>query len=113
MTSIRTPNDFCTVIVTVDAPSHVIEEMEPHARNGLTYFADMKGFVSGALHKSTDGKRLVQYLQWETEANHLACMDDSRWDDLPSTRTFMAHVESGAAKIDVRIYDVAAATETQ
>lgn len=106
MTCISHPSDFCTVIVTVDADANVIGQMEPHAREGLTWFADFNGFVSGALHRSTDGSRLIQYLQWKSEKDHMACMNHPSWDDNPSSRRFMEFVESGQARVDVRVYDV-------
>lgn len=101
----------CTVIVTVDAEASVMPELEVHAREGLLRFAEFPGFLGGATHRSADGTRLVQYLRWRTEAHHLACMHDSRWDDLPSTHRFMELVQSGRASMDVRVYDVVAARE--
>ena len=89
MTTIQTASPHCTVIVTVDAEPEVMPELQAHARNGLVRFAELKGFVSGALHASTDGTRIVQYLQWETEADHLDCMHDPRWDEMPSTKRIM------------------------
>ena len=46
MTNI-TQSDICTVIVTVDAEPDVTPELEAHARNGLTRFAELDGFISG------------------------------------------------------------------
>lgn len=106
VTIIEQPSDLCTVIVTVDADPTLMPDLEVHARDGLTRFAELDGFVSGALHKSEDGGRLVQYLQWKTKADHLACMNDARWDKIPSTQRFMDLVNSGQAKIDVRTYHV-------
>jgi len=48
----------------------------------------------------------VQYLLWETEAHHLACVNDPSWEALASTRIFMEAIRSGAAKMDVRTYRV-------
>jgi hypothetical protein len=99
------------VIVTVDAPSNVIPELERHARDGLPRFRDFAGFVGGALHRSGDGTRLVQYLQWRSEEQHLACMNDPRWDTEPSAQRFMALAQEGTAAVDVRTYDVLAAED--
>jgi len=110
MTTIAASADHCTVIVTVDADPAVMVDLEPHARDGLRWFSDYEGFVSGALHKSADGTRLIQYLQWRTEEHHLACMNDPAWQEVPSARRFTELVESGRASIDVRIYDVVAAS---
>ncbi len=92
------------VIVTVDAPASVMPSLLSHARYGLSRFADFDGFLSGTLHISSDGERIVQYLLWETEAYHLACTSDRSWDGLESTRTFMDAVRSGEARMDVRTY---------
>ena len=106
MPLIRQPSDICTVIVTVDAEPEFMPELKAHARDGLFRFKEFRGFISGALHESPDGRRLVQYLQWETAADHLACINHPQWDDLPSTRRFMELVETGQARMDVRTYSV-------
>lgn len=94
------------VIVTVDASPAVMDDLEGHARSGLAWFAEFAGFVSGALHRSADGSRLVQYLQWSDEASYLRCRDDARWDEMASAQLFMAHVEAGRATVDERSYEV-------
>jgi len=113
MTAIREGSDLCTVIVTVDADAEVMPELEAHAKDGLTRFSEFEGFVSGALHKSTDGLCLIQYLQWESEAAHLKCMNHPVWDDMPSAKRFMQIVESGRAKMVVRVFDVIALAKTK
>ena len=100
----------CTVVVSVDASIEVIAEMEVHARAGLTLFGECRGFVGGALHRSDDGTRLVQYLQWENDSHYLACRDDPAWDELDSTRRFMDHVAAGRATVDARSFTVASVT---
>lgn len=96
----------CTVVVTVDAPLSEMPALEAHARLGLDRFASYPGFIGGALHRSEDGLRLVQYLQWESEAEYLACRDDPAWDELSSTRAFMRAVSEGRAVVDARIFTV-------
>lgn len=111
MPAISPARQLCTVIVTVDAPQAVVPELESHAREGLRRFRDFPGFIGGALHRSGDGLRLVQYLQWRSEEEHLACMNDPRWDDEPSTRRFVELAEDGTATVDVRTYVVLAAED--
>ena len=101
----------CAVIVTVDAGAEAMPAIEAHARFGLTQFPQFEGFVSGALHKSADGTRLVQYLRWSGKAQYERCIGDPRWDDLPSTQQVMALVRHGDATMDVRVYDVVATAE--
>ncbi len=105
---ITSENALSTVVVTVDgAPDNVAIAVR-HASAGLALFAEFDGFVGGATHVSADGGRIVQYLQWEDEEAHNICMNDPRWDNLESSRLFMALAERGELNIDVRIYRVAA-----
>ena len=99
---------LCTVIVTVDASADLMPELEEHARHGLEVFSSFEGFVSGALHRSSDGTRLIQYLQWRDESAHRACVNDARWDELPSAKRFMDIVNSGQAAMHVGVFDVLA-----
>ncbi|MEN8143762.1 MAG: hypothetical protein ABFS14_02320 [Gemmatimonadota bacterium] len=98
----------CAVIVTVEAGPDAMPDLEAHARYGLTRFPEFSGFISAALHKSADGSRLVQYVCWRTEAEYLACVNDPQWDEVPSTGRFMQLIESGEARMDVRVYEVVA-----
>lgn len=110
MTRIRPSSGLHTVIVTVDADEKHIPLLESHARRGLEWFGDYEGFIGGALHKSSDGRRLIQYLQWQSEQQHLDCMQDPAWDENASTQSFLALMKSGEAKVDVRSYEVIAAS---
>lgn len=100
--------DVCTVIVTLDAPPERLPAFAAHAAMGLERFRRYDGFVAGALHLAADGGRLVQYLQWRSEAEYRACIEDPAWDALPSTRELLAAVASGEAMLDARTYRVAA-----
>ena len=100
--SIQASPRVYTVIVTVDADPPVLDELRAHAEGGLERFPLYEGFLGGALHRSTDGRRMVQYLQWESEGAYLACIRDPAWDDVPTTERFMAAVEEGLAQVDAR-----------
>ncbi len=111
MPVITQPCNFCTVIVTVDAQPELMPDLESHARTGLKLFPEFDGFLSGALHRSVDGARLVQYLQWTGEDRYLACVNAPEWDALPSTQRFMEIVHSRQATVDVRTFTVVAAVD--
>ena len=106
MADISEDSDLCTVIVTVDADAAVIPQLEEHASAGLDAFREFDGFVSGALHVSRDGRRIVQYLQWRSEADYETCVNAALWDDWPSTARFLEFVESGRATMDAQTYAV-------
>ena len=105
---ISAENDLCTVIVTVDGAPDQLDHAAAHAAEGLRRFAGFDGFVAGATHVAADGGRLVQYLQWRSEADHQACMADPSWADDPSSQRFMAQMQAGRIAVDVRVYTVAA-----
>ena len=107
MLQIREDGVF-TVIVTVDAGGDVMPALREHAATGIRSFTRYSGYIAGALHVSADGTRLVQYLQWESEALYQACIADPGWDDLPSTQHFRAAVASGQATVDARSYGIEA-----
>ncbi len=100
--------DRCTVIVTVDAPAEALSVVEAHARLGLERFHDYPGYLGGALHLSRDRTRLVQYLQWRTEAEYQACIEDARWQEEPSALRVQELVANGTATMHVGQYTVAA-----
>ena len=64
MTDISESNGVVTQITTVKLPAdhqdEVIELMTERAR----FMATQPGFVSIALHRSTDGSHIVNYVQW-------------------------------------------------
>ncbi len=111
MTVIQKDNNLCTVVVTIGAEAEVMAELEAYAKSGLQRFSEYEGFVSRALHKSTDGIRLIQYLQWESEAAHLKCMNHPMLNDVPSTKRLMEIVESGRARMVARVVDIVAVAE--
>lgn len=94
----------CTVIVTVDGEREALAFATRHAADGIEKLANFPGFVAGATHIRDDGGKLVQYLQWTSEAAHKACMDDKSWEADPSSQKFMRLVGSGALNIDVGVY---------
>ena len=103
---IRLDPRTCTVMVTVDAPPDRMPHLIEHASLGLDRFPEYSGFLAGALHLDEAGTRMVQYLQWASAEQYRACVEDPAWDELPSTRRFQKAVESGDARLDVRILEV-------
>jgi hypothetical protein len=103
--------DVCTVIVTVDAAPELMSTLAAHASLGIERFPEFPGFLGGALHISSDQGRLVQYLQWASESEYLACLNDPIWDEPPSTQFFLKAVHSGGASLDARIFRVVTSSE--
>jgi heme-degrading monooxygenase HmoA len=83
MPEIRENSGVVTQITTVRVPpehqTEVMELMEERAR----YMATQPGFVSISLHRSEDGSRLVNYVQWtnrqKLEAAHQSSEFRRQW----------------------------------
>lgn len=104
MATISAENDVTTVVVEVsidpdDQPSvtAMMQRLSP-------VFARQPGFVSLNLHKSDDGARVMQYIQWQSLEDHYACMASE--DVAASGGAFMALLSSGKATMDVKVYEV-------
>ena len=101
--------NICTVIVTVDGKVDEMTFVVNHASAGLDQFSSFAGFIAGATHLSDDGKRVIQYLQWESREAHEACMNHSSWNEDESSKRFIGMMESGTIRVDVRTYDIVSA----
>ena len=72
-------------------------------------FARQPGFRSSALHKGTEGTRIVNYLRWNSEADHLACMQSE--EVAAAGADFMAFVEARGVAIEIGVYEVVDAVD--
>ena len=58
MPNISLKNEVCTVLVTIDGAEDVIREMEAHAAQGLSLFAQFDGFVKQAFDRADRHERV-------------------------------------------------------
>lgn len=96
-----------TVLVLCDCKPGDIEEATRLAKEMIPVFAKQPGFVSASLHVSEKRDRFVQYLQWRTVADHLACQKSEDWK-APGASAFWRLMQEGKVKVDAQVYDVAA-----
>ena len=66
MPQIRAENQPVTQITIVEPEPGKLEEALSVMRERAHFMAGQPGFVSISLHKSVDGKRIVNYIQWES-----------------------------------------------
>jgi heme-degrading monooxygenase HmoA len=77
MPEIRTAAAYATFINTFRCrPEHQAEVVQINVDIVDQVARTLPGFISASVHRSTDGTRVVNYLQWET-AEHLAAMQRS------------------------------------
>lgn len=102
-------NDVFTVMVEFDTTAEHQDEVIAAIRELAGVFPSQPGFVSEHFHRSDDGERVVVYLQWRTEQNHLDCYNNRELQPLGAP--IMQLVQSGKATMNVRTYRVAESRE--
>ncbi|MGI8589457.1 MAG: antibiotic biosynthesis monooxygenase [Nakamurella sp.] len=99
MATIALGNDVLTVVVVFTVPpdqqAGFVRQLEQVAAEHSRH----EGFVCCAIHRSVDGLRVVEYIQWRTRA-HFEVMLAAQAAD--------GHVNKPPFPADVHVYEVAA-----
>lgn len=109
MPEIETDNSFVTQITIVEPESGKQEQALSLMKDRARFMARQPGFVSITLHRSLDGKRIVNYIQWQSrellESAHRSPEFRKEWrefdriaDDIDPHLYEIAHVEDGRAR---------------
>lgn len=69
------------VITRTKFPKNLYATAKSMADLSYPIFMKQKGLISLAMHESLDQTETSAYFQWESEADHLACMQSSDWGD--------------------------------
>jgi heme-degrading monooxygenase HmoA len=106
MPQIRTDNQPVTQITIIeaepDSQAEALSVMTERAR----FMASQPGFVSISLHRSLDGRRIVNYIQWSSrEQLHAAHKS-------PQFRKEWERFGQQADEIDPHLYEVCAVMDT-
>ena len=109
MAIISKHNDVFTVMVEFvtkpDTQGEVVSTLQKLA--GM--FPAQPGFVSQHFHRSHNGERVVCYVQWRTEKDHLDCYNNPELEALGAD--LMKLVEDGKAQMSVHTYDIVESAE--
>jgi heme-degrading monooxygenase HmoA len=101
MPQIRTEQQPVTQITVVEAEpgkqAEALELMTQRAR----FMARQPGFVSISLHRSLDGRRIVNYVQWQSRELL------SKAHQAPEFRKEWRHFDDVTEDIDPHLYEVA------
>jgi quinol monooxygenase YgiN len=90
---------LCNVFITTPETQQELIDILSKATTDV--MSKRPGFISANLHASTDGLRVVNYAQWESNESFQGMLSD------PVCRTHMAEAETLlAATPDVHIYQV-------
>ena len=105
MPQIRTDNQPITQITIVDAGPDRQADALALMRERAEFMARQPGFISISLHRSLDGRRIVNYIQWHSreqlEAAHRS----------PEFRKEWNRFDRVADDIDPHLYEVAQVIE--
>ena len=66
MSKIRKDNQLVTQITVIEAEPGKQEEALSVMKQRAQFMAEQPGFVSISLHRSLDGRRIVNYIQWDS-----------------------------------------------
>ena len=66
-------------VSTVKYPTELKEAIHAVGMNMIPIAKRQTGFVSIAFHQSIDKNETMMYWQWESEQDHLACMQSDDW----------------------------------
>lgn len=101
MPEIRTDGQPVTQITVVDSEPGKQEEALSVMAERARFMSRQPGFVSIALHRSLDGRRIVNYVQWESREQLEAAHHS------PEFRKEWAHFDLVTRDIDPHLYEVA------
>ena len=93
-----------TVMVHMNAEPEHLEELVRHSQNCRPIFAKQPGFISDVLYKDTEGRGLIQYLEWQDLQSHENCMQSADWNT-PESKAFVDFCQANNVSIDPRVYE--------
>jgi heme-degrading monooxygenase HmoA len=101
MPQIRTDHQPVTQITVVEPEPGKQDEALALMKKRAEFMARQPGFVSISLHRSLDGRRIVNYVQWQSR-DQLAAAHHA-----PQFRKEWGHFDQLTDEIDPHLYEVA------
>jgi len=101
MPNIRLDKQPVTQITFVEAEPAMLDQALSVMTERARFMARQPGFISISLHRSLDGQRIVNYVQWENR-DRLKAAHSS-----PAFRKEWNHVDEMTEIIDPHLYEVA------
>ena len=105
MPEIRPHSDYITQITTAEVEDGQQNELLRLMTERARFMATQPGFISISLHRSLDGKRIVNYVQWASREQLIAA------HHTPEFRDKWPQVGRVADDIELALYEVAHVAE--
>lgn len=107
MPKIRLDKQPVTQITFVEAASDKQAEALSVMKERARFMAQQPGFISVSLHRSLDGKRIVNYVQWQSrdqlQAAHRSPQFRKEWGEFDAlTETIDPHLYEVAEVLDAK-----------
>src|SRR3954469_677498 len=101
MPHIQTGNHIVTQVTVIEAEPEKQNEALALMAERARFMAKQPGFVSISLHRSLDGRRIVNYVQWQNrqllQSAHKSPKFRKEWE----------HLDALTGEIDPHLYEVA------
>jgi len=101
MPHIQTDNQLVTQITVIDAEPEKQQEALALMTERARFMSRQPGFVSNSLHRSLDGRRIINYVQWQNRELL------QRAHKSPDFRKAWRQFDDLADQIDPHLYEVA------
>ena len=101
MPEIRPHGGHVTQITTAEVEDGRQDELLRLMTERARFMATQPGFISISLHRSLDGRRVVNYVQWASRAQLVAA------HHTPEFRAKWPRVGRAAEEIELALYEVA------
>lgn len=75
----------------------------------MPIFADQPGFLAAHIHRSLDGSRVVNYLQWRSRADHEACLNNP--EVMAGGKPLIDFLETHRISMNVHAYEIVLTAE--
>jgi quinol monooxygenase YgiN len=105
MATIREGAQIHTLIVVFTVEPAQQDALVRHLRGLAAEHSQFDGFVSCSIHRSQDGTRVAEYIQWRSAADMEAVLDT------PEGRAQVAESSQIALDHDAHVYQVLSVTE--
>lgn len=100
MAHIRTDNQLATQITVIEPEPGKQAEALSLMTERARFMAKQPGFISVSLHRSLDGRRIINYVQWQSRELLQAA------HKLPGFRKEWDHFDRLTDEIDPHLYEV-------
>jgi len=101
MPEIRTSDQPVTQITVIEAEPEKQAEALSVMKQRAKFMAEQPGFISISLHRSLDGRRIINYIQWQSRELL------QRAHRSPEFRKEWTHFDKVTDDIDPHLYEVA------